>query len=117
MNKRRHQRIEVENVVANLSDEGNFFSGTVDDVSRAGISLTDVSKELHDWRKELSIMVSAKGKEYKMQVIPKWLSKNYSETRMGLEILDAPLDWTIFVLNYEPADENNWATITNLPDC
>jgi len=117
MNKRRHQRIEVQNVIANLSDEVNFFSGTVSDISRAGISLTDVPKELHDWEKELSIIVSAKGKEYKMLVIPKWLSKNYSKTRMGLEILDAPLDWTIFVLNYEPTDENIWATITHLPDC
>ncbi len=117
MNKRRHQRIEVQNVVADLSGEVNFFSGTVNDVSLCGMSLADVPKELHDWKKELSIIVSAKGKDYKMLVVPKWLSKNYSETLMGLEILNAPLDWTIFVLNYEPTDEDTWATITHLPDC
>lgn len=51
MNKRRHQRIEVQNVVANLSDEVDFFSGTVNDVSRAGMLLADIPKELHDWGK------------------------------------------------------------------
>ena len=117
MNKRRHQRIEVQNVVANLSDKVDFFSGIVSDVSRAGMSLADVPKELHSWEKELSIIVSAKGKDYKMLVVPKWFSNNFSETRMGLEILDAPLGWTIFVLNYEPTDEEIWATIAHLPDC
>ncbi len=117
MNKRRQQRIEVQNVVANLSDGVDFFSGTVNDVSCAGMSLADIPKELHDWEKELSIIVSAKGKDYKMLVVPKWISKNYSETRMGLIILDAPLDWTFFVLNYEPTDEDTWAATTHLPDC
>jgi len=117
MSKRRHQRIEVKNIVANLSNGVDFFSGTVNDVSRAGMSLADVPKELYDWGKELSITVSAKGRDYKMLVVPKWLSKNYSETRMGLVILDAPLDWTIFILNYEPTDEDIWAATTHLPDC
>ena len=117
MNKRRHQRIEVQNVVANLSDVFDSFSGIVNDVSHNGISLADIPKELHDWGKELSIIVSAKGKDYKMLVVPKWISTNYSETRMGLVILDAPLDWTLFVMNYEPTYEDTWAATTHLPDC
>jgi len=117
MNKRHHQRIEVHNVVANLSNGVDSFSGTVNDVSRAGMSLADAPEELYDCGKELSIIVSAKGKDYKMLVVPKWLSKNCSETRMGLEILDVPLGWTIFVLNYEPIGEDIWAATTHLPDC
>lgn len=117
MNKRRHQRIEVQNVVANLADGVDFFSGTVKDVSRAGMLLTDIPKELHDLGKKFSIIVSAKGKDYKMLVVPKWISKNYPEKRMGLIILDAPLDWTLFVMNCEPTDEDIWAATTHLPDC
>lgn len=49
-----------------------FFSGTVNDVSRAVMSLADIPKELHDWGKELAIIVFAKGKDYKMLVVPKW---------------------------------------------
>ena len=123
MNKRRHQRIEVQDVVANLSDGVDFFPGTVNDVSRAGMSLADIPKELYDWGKELSIIVSAKGKDYKMLVVPKWISKNSSEKRMGVVILDPPLDWTLFVMNCEPTDEDTWtattywAATTHLPDC
>ncbi|MFW2367193.1 MAG: PilZ domain-containing protein [Desulforhopalus sp.] len=117
MNKRRHQRNEVQNVVANLTDGVDSFSGTVNDVSRAGISLADIPKELHDWDKELSVIVSAKGKDYKMLAVPKWTDKNYTETRMGLVIIDAPLDWKLFVMDYEPTDEDMWAATTHLPDC
>ena len=117
MNKRRYERIEVQNVVANLSDGVDSFSGTINDVSRAGMLLADIPKELHNWGEKLSIIVSAKGKDYNMLVVPKWISKNYSEKRMGLVILDAPLDWTLFVMNCEPKGENIWAATTHLPDC
>ncbi len=46
MNKRDQQRIEVQNFVANLSDGVDFFSGNVSDVSRAGMLLDDIPKEL-----------------------------------------------------------------------
>ena len=117
MNKRRHHRIQVQNVVANLSDGVDSFSGTVSDVSRVGMLLADTSKELHDLGENLSIIVSARGKDYKMLVVPKWISKNNSEKRMGLAILDAPLDWTLFVMSCEPTDEDIWAATTHLPDC
>jgi hypothetical protein len=117
MNKRRHHRFKVQNVVASLSNGVDFFPGTINDVSRAGMLLADIPKELHDCEKELSIIVSAKGKDYKMLVVPKWISNNYSEKRMGLAILDAPLDWTLFVMNYEPMEKDFWAATTHLPDC
>lgn len=117
MNRRRHQRIEVQNTVANLSNGIEVFSGTVNDVSRVGMLLTDIPKELHDLGESLSITVSARDKDYKMLVVPKWISENYSDKRMGLAILDAPLDWTIFVMNCEPTGEDIWAATTHLPDC
>ena len=117
MNRRLNQRIEVQNVVAHLSNGVDFFSGTVNDVSRVGMLLTNIPKELHDCSEKLSITVSAKNIEYKMVVLPQWINENNSEKRMGLEILDAPLDWILFVIDYQPADENIWAATTTLPDC
>ena len=117
MNKRRHQRIEVQNVVANLSDGVDSFSGTVRDVSRDGMLLTDIPNELNSQGKKFSIIVSAKGKDYIMLVVPKWISGKNSEKKMGLAILDDPFDWTVFVMNCEPADEDMWAATTHLPDC
>jgi len=117
MNRRLNQRIEVQNVVANLSNEVESFSGTINDVSRAGMLLTDIPQELHDCGEKLSIIVSAKNIEYKMLVLPKWINENSAEKRMGLEILDAPLEWILFVMDYQPTDENIWAATTNLLDC
>lgn len=117
MNMRLNTRIEVQNVVANLSNKVESFSGTVNDISRVGMLLTDIPKELHDWSENFSIIVSARNTEYKMIVVPKWINENNSEKRMGVEILEAPLDWILFVMNYHPTDENIWAATTNLLDC
>jgi len=117
MNKRRHQRIEVQNLVANISDGVNSFSGTVSDVSRDGMLLTDIPHGLNKEGENLSILVTIKGKDFRMLVVPKWDSGSNSKKRMGFAILDVPLDWTVFVMNCEPTDEDMWAATTNLPDC
>ena len=117
MNRRINQRVEVQNVVANLSNKGKSFAATVNDVSRDGILLTDIPQTIQDHKEQLSIVVSAKSTDFKLVVIPKWINENSSDRRMGLEILDAPLDWILFVMDYHPTDENIWAATTNLPDC
>lgn len=106
MSKRRHQRVEGQNLVANLSDGVDSFSGTVNNISRLGMLLNDIPQRLKSQGKILSIIVSAKGKNFKMQVEPKWVDENKSEKKMGLAILDPPLDWTLFAMIYEPADED-----------
>ena len=98
MNKRRHQRIEVQNLVANLSNGVDSYSGTVSDVSPAGLLVTDTPQELNNQGEKLSIIISVKGKDFKMAVVPKWVSGNKSKNKMGLAILDAPLDWAGFLM-------------------
>lgn len=117
MNRRLHQRTKVQNVVANLSNGVDKFSGTVNDVSRLGLLLGNISNELVDCKNEFSITVSASSVDYNLTVVPKWIGENISEKRMGLEILNAPLEWVLFVMDYEPSVENVWAATTNLMDC
>ncbi|BHH83513.1 PilZ domain-containing protein [Desulforhopalus sp. 52FAK] len=117
MNRRISQRIEVQNVVANLSNAKDSFAATVNDVSRDGILLSDIPISIQDKSEQLSIVVSANNTDYKMVVIPKWINEINSQKRMGLEIIDAPLDWVLFVMDYHPMDENIWAATTNVPDC
>ena len=115
MSKRRHQRVEVQNLVANLSDGVDSFSGTVSNVSRLGMLLNDIPQRFKNYENKLSIIVSAKGKDIKMQVEPKWVSGNKSETKIGLVILDPPFAWTVFAMICEPADEDILAAATHLP--
>ena len=98
MNKRRHQRIEVQNLVANLSNGVDSYSGTVSDVSTVGLLVTDTLQELNNQGEKLSIIISVNGKDFKMAVVPKWVSGNKSKNKMGLTILDAPLYWAGFMM-------------------
>ncbi len=98
MNKRRHQRIEVQNLVANLSNGVDSYSGTVSDVSPVGLLVTDTLQELNNQGEKLSIIISVKGKDFKMAVVQKWVSGSKSKNKMGLAILDAPLDWAGFMM-------------------
>lgn len=113
MSKRRHQRVGVQNLVANLSDGVDAFLGTVSNISRLGMLLNDIPQRFKNQENKLSIIVTTKGKDFKMQVEPKWVSGNKSETKMGLAILDPPLDWTLFAMICEPADEDIWTEATD----
>ncbi len=115
MNKRRHQRVEVQDMVAILSDGVDSFSGAVGDISRHGLLVNDFPQSLKSREEKLSIAVSAKGKDFKMLVVPKWVSADPLETKMGLAIIDVPLDWTVFVMNCEPEREDIWAATAHLP--
>lgn len=117
MIKRRYLRIAAQNLVARLSDGVDSFSGVVSDVSRNGLLLTDLPAGLGNRRDEMSILVSAIGRDFKMSVVPKWVSGNSSGQKMGLAILEPPLGWTVYVMNREPASEDIWAATTHLPDC
>lgn len=109
MSKRRDQRVEVQNIIANLSDGVNSCSGTVSNISRFGILLHDIPQSFKSAENKLSIIVTAKGKDFKMQVEPKWVSGDKSEKKMGLAILAPPMGWTLYAMIHEPADEDIWA--------
>jgi hypothetical protein len=105
MNRRRHQRIEVPDLVADVSDGIVSFSGTVGDVSRSGMLLDDIPKKFNGEATRLSIVLSVNGIYFKkMQGIPKWVSGNNLKKRMGIHIPKASPSWTVFVKNLEPGE-------------
>ena len=113
MSKRRVQRVEVQNIIANLSDGVNSCSGTVSNISRFGMLMDDIPQSFKSQENKLSIIVIAKGKNFKMQVEPKWVSSDRSGKKMGLAILAPPLDWSLYAMIYEPADKDIFAAATH----
>ncbi len=110
MDKRRHQRAKVGSLVAKLSDGVNSFSGTVSNISRLGVLFKDFPQAPDILGNMLLITISTKSKDFKLQVEPKWVSKNESGNQMGLAIINPPFDWMVFAMIYEPADEVDiWA--------
>lgn len=113
MEKRRHQRVVADNLHVDISDGQGFFSGTVQDLSRFGMKLDDIHKRFDTQTKHLMVIVSGSdGKHFKMRAKPRWSQKKIFGKKVGLEIIGAPLGWTEFVMEFEPAKEPIWDEIT-----
>ncbi len=112
MEKRRHQRMTVDNLLADISDGMRVFHGTVTDVSRFGLKLDEIPKKLDDRAKRLSIVVSGEGKNFKMKARPRWASRQSISKKIGIEIINAPWGWTEFVMDSEPETDDIWGKIT-----
>ena len=117
MDKRRFERIKVDDCPAvDLSDGNGFFTGGVKDISRNGLRLTDVSNRLNIRTGKLTVVFSANGKNFKMNVRPKWFSEKHQSKSIGVEILNVPRGWTEFVMTKEPQNKEHdpWGRISLL---
>jgi hypothetical protein len=111
MEKRRHQRMEVDNLNADISDGFGFFTGTVCDLSRFGMKVDNLPKRLDDKAKHLSIIISGNGKNFKVKARPRWSIRQSISKSVGIEIVNAPWGWTEFVMNFEPNPDDAWGEI------
>jgi hypothetical protein len=112
MEKRRHQRMMVNNLWADVSDGKGFFSGMVTDLSRFGLRMADLPTKLDNTSQRLSIVISGHGKNFKMLAKPRWAERGLSQKSVGVEIMNAPWGWTEFVMNFEPETADVWGEIT-----
>jgi hypothetical protein len=106
MEKRRLERLEVDNIHADISDGFGFFAGTVGDLSRGGLKLDSIPKRLDDRTKLLSIVVTAKGEHFRMKVRSRWALRQSLSKSIGVEIVNTPVGWTEFVMNFEQKSED-----------
>ena len=111
MENRRFQRMKINQMSVDISDGNGFFSGEITDVSRFGLKLDSIPLKLDDRAKHLSIVVSGRGKNFKMKARPRWTQKQTYSKNLGVEILNAPYGWTEFVMDFEPEKKDVWGTI------
>jgi len=112
MEKRRHQRITVDSLFADVSDGRGFFSGTVTDLSRFGLCMTDLPAKLDHTSQRLSIVISGHGRNFKMLVKPCWVKTATGRKCVGVEIMNTPWAWTEFVIEFEPQPVDVWGDTT-----
>ena len=91
----------IGNLSVDVSDGVGFFPGVVSDVSRIGIGMSDLPKRLDGDVKRMTIVVSVPGEHFKMNVRPRWSTKDGVRKSVGVEIMSAPYGWTEFVMNFE----------------
>jgi hypothetical protein len=101
--KRRHPRVEVRGFVGDIAD-GNFvLEGIVEDVSSGGFKMSSLPGNFSAADRNYTAVISGKGKHYKVIVIPCWTKKIYNSRTVdaGFKIVQAPWEWTEFVLGSE----------------
>ncbi len=110
MEQRSFVRTSMGAIEVDISDRVGFSTGTLKDVSRFGVCVTDIPRKLQTENSIFTAIISANGQRFKLQLKEKWKKQDGLTMVMGAKIKDAPWDWTEMVKQLEPENEDVWAT-------
>ena len=102
MENREHPRMEVQELQADISDGNGFFSGTVKNISRFGLAITDISADLDENADIYSVIIDGPGIHFKLLVRPIWEHSDGTHKSIGAMIENSPWTWTDYVIGKEP---------------
>ena len=102
MEKREHPRMDVLELQADISDGNGFFSGTVKNISRFGLAITDIPANLDDSADIYSVILDGPGIHFKLLVRPVWEHTDGNRKTIGALIENSPWTWTEYVMGKEP---------------
>lgn len=108
-NKRRHFRMDIQGMEVDISDDIGFCSAWVTNVSRSGLCLSEMSRELRAKDDNFLIVISVQGYRFKSVAHSKWWSEQRFNTALGVELKNTPWNWTKYVSTLEPAEDDVWS--------
>jgi len=108
MDKRKYPRVPIRGLNADISDGKGFFTGTVMDISRVGMSLDQIPKTLDGNADILSVIIDGQGNHFKLLVKQKWEIESGKTKIIGGQIENSPWDWTEFIMGIEPDQDDIW---------
>ena len=94
---------------ADISDGNDFFAGTVVNISRYGLAITDIPDTLDHDADMYSIILDGPGVHFKLLVRPVWEERRENRKTIGAVIENSPWTWTDFVM----ARESTLEPLTN----
>ncbi len=97
MEKRKHPRIVVTDMSIDVSDGIGCWTGTVSDVSRNGLRVSELSSVLGKKIGTYTVVASKGGTHFKFRVKPRWEVVRAQNKTMGLEIAETPGKWAEYV--------------------
>ncbi len=101
MDNRKHPRLTISNIEADISDGKGFYSGVVRDISRFGIQIADIPKRLDCSADIYSVILDGPGIHFKLLARPIWIEENGSGKTIGAQIENSPWTWAEFVMLQE----------------
>lgn len=113
MNQRKHPRISIPHIEADISDGRGFYTGTVSDISRFGLSISNIPKRLDKSADMYSIVLDGPGTHFKLLARPIWETEDGASKTIGAQIENSPWTWTEFVMRHEPVLEEDSQKVGN----
>lgn len=101
MQKREYPRLEIAHIQADVSDGKGFFSGAVKNLSRFGLSISDIPINLDNTSDIYSVILDGPGTHFKLLVRPIWEQDDGVSKTIGTRIENSPWTWTEFVMRQE----------------
>ena len=101
MQKREYPRLEVSRIQADVSDGKGFFTGSVKNISRFGLAITDIPLDLDNTSDIYSVILDGPGTHFKLLVRPVWETDDGVSKTIGTRIENSPWTWTDFVMRQE----------------
>lgn len=109
MENRKHPRITITQIEADISDGKGFYSGKVTDISRFGLSISEVPKRLDKTADIYSVILDGPGAHFKLLARPIWEEEDGVTKTIGAQIENSPWTWTEYVMRHEPQRDDNRA--------
>lgn len=101
MQNREYRRLEIPHIQADVSDGKGFFNGEVKNLSRFGLSITDIPVDLDNSSDIYSVILDGPGTHFKLLVRPIWEQNDGISKTIGARIENSPWTWTEFVMRQE----------------
>lgn len=101
MQKREYPRLKIPDIQADVSDGKVFFSGSVKNLSRYGLAIGEVSRDLEQSADIYSVILDGPGTHFKLLVRPVWERDDGTTKTIGARIENSPWTWTEFIMRQE----------------
>ncbi|MGI9536111.1 MAG: PilZ domain-containing protein [Desulfocapsaceae bacterium] len=101
MQNREYPRLEIPQIQADVSDGKGFFTGAVKNLSRFGLSISDIPTNLDNSSDIYSVILDGPGTHFKLLVRPIWEQDDGNSKTIGARIENSPWTWTEFVMRQE----------------
>ena len=105
MENRKYQRIDMDSLNADISDGKGMYTGKVENISRSGISVTDLPLDMDSKSDIITAIISGEGEHFKMFLKPRWDIVEGENKSIGLEIESCSWGWSEFVVQFEPKED------------
>ncbi len=104
--------MNISQLEADISDGKGFYTGRVQDISRFGLSISDIPSRLDKSADIYSVILDGPGTHFKLLVRPVWEDADGDTKTIGAQIENSPWTWTEYVMKHEPESvEEDWREI------